>query len=186
MQHVQWSVARRSFFKGADMPIGIIVNVAAVAVGGIFGAFAGHRLSESYKRNLNLVFGACAMCMGISSITQMENMPAVILAVILGRSMGLAVRLGDRINRAGLFLQRRISGIVSVPQGLSEEAFGRQLVTAIVLFCASGTGIYGAMVSGMNGDQSILLAKSILDLPTALIFACSLGAVISLIALPET
>ena len=59
------------------------------------------------------------------------------------------------------------------------------MVTVIVLFCASGTGIYGAIVSGMSGDHSILLAKSILDLFTALIFACSLGAVISLIALPQ-
>ena len=37
----------------------------------------------------------------------------------------------------------------------------------------------------MNGDHSILLVKSVLDLPTAMIFACSLGAVVSLIALPQ-
>ena len=59
------------------------------------------------------------------------------------------------------------------------------LVTAIVLFCASGTGIYGSIVSGMNGDHSILLAKSILDLFTAMIFACSLGMAVSAIALPQ-
>ena len=58
-------------------------------------------------------------------------------------------------------------------------------MTALVLFCASGTGIYGSIVAGMTGDHSILLAKSILDFATALIFACSLGIVVSLIAVPQ-
>ena len=48
-----------------------------------------------------------------------------------------------------------------------------------------GTGIYGTIVSGMSGDNSILISKSILDLPTAMIFACSLGVVVSVIALPQ-
>ena len=59
------------------------------------------------------------------------------------------------------------------------------LVTAIVLLCASGSGIYGSIVSGISGDHSILLAKSILDLFTAMIFACSLGMVVSAIAIPQ-
>lgn len=54
-----------------------------------------------------------------------------------------------------------------------------------VLFCASGTGIYGSIVSGMTGDNSILIAKSVLDLFTAMIFACMLGGVVSLIAIPQ-
>ncbi len=40
-------------------------------------------------------------------------------------------------------------------------------------------------MSGMTGDHSILLAKSILDFPTALIFSCTLGMVVSLIAVPQ-
>ena len=40
-------------------------------------------------------------------------------------------------------------------------------------------------MSGMTGDHSILLVKSILDFPTALIFSCTLGMVVSLIAVPQ-
>ena len=167
------------------MPIGIIINSAAVAVGGILGTLLGNRMSESFKENLTMVFGACAMCMGISSIAKMENMPAVILAVILGTCLGLAIHLGRLINSAGLRMQGFISRFVSPPKGIAQKDFEQQLVTAIVLFCSSGTGIYGAIVSGMNGDHSILLTKSVLDLPTAMIFACTLGAVVSLIALPQ-
>ncbi len=167
------------------MPTGIILNVAAVVIGGILGAILGNRLGEEFKEKLTMIFGASAMCMGISSIIRMENMPAVILSVIVGTCLGIAVHLGEGINRAGRFMQKGISLVVPVPEGLSRDEFDEQLVTAIVLFSASGTGIYGSIVSGMNGDQSILLTKSILDLPTALIFACSLGAVVSLIAVPQ-
>ena len=62
------------------MPIGIIVNCLGIIIGGILGTFIGPRLSDSFKTNLNLVFGACAMTMGISSIALMKNMPAVILS----------------------------------------------------------------------------------------------------------
>lgn len=167
------------------MPIGIIVNVTAVILGGLLGTGIGNRISDSFKENLNMVFGGCAMCMGISSIVQMQNMPAVVLSMILGTCIGLWIHLGERIGAGGLLMQRAIGRFVSAPKGLTEAEFGAQLSTVIVLFCASGTGIYGSIVSGMSGDQSILMAKSALDLPTALIFACSLGAVVAFIAIPQ-
>ena len=167
------------------MPVGIITNVASVVIGGLLGAAMGGRLREPFKEKLNMVLGSCAMCMGISSIVKMENMPAVILAIILGTCIGLMVHLGEKINAAGKWMQAGMSRFVPASQGLSRKEFDERLVTAIVLFCASGTGIYGAIVSGMNGDESVLLAKSVLDLPTALIFACTLGVVVSLVALPQ-
>ena len=54
-----------------------------------------------------------------------------------------------------------------------------------MLFCASGTGIYGSLDSGMTGDHTILISKSILDFFTAAIFACQLGYVVSAIAIPQ-
>lgn len=68
---------------------------------------------------------------------------------------------------------------------ISPEEFQSMLITVVVLFCASGTGIYGSIVSGMTGDHSILIEKSVLDFFTALIFACILGGVVSVIAFPQ-
>ena len=159
------------------MPIGVICNVLAVAVGGFLGAIFGNRLSEDFKEKLNTVFGVCSMGIGISAIVLMKNMPAVVLALIVGTIIGVALKLGKRIESAGAKLAGLFHGGGSADKGL--------LVTAVVLFCASGTGIYGAIVSGMSGDHSILIAKSILDIFTAMIFACSLGAVTSAIAIPQ-
>ena len=155
------------------MPIGVIVNSSAIVIGGVIGAFSGEKISDDFKEKLNMVFGACAMAMGIGSIVLMENMPAVIFAVILGTMFGLMIHLGDRINRAAGLMQRGIGKFIKADNSrIPEKEFMDMLITVVVLFCASGTGIYGSVISGMNGDHSILIAKSILDLFTALIFAC--------------
>lgn len=165
------------------MPTGIIINTIAIAAGGILGAAIGEKIPGEFKDKLNMIFAACAMSMGISSIVLMENMPAVVFAVILGTVLGMVLHLEDKINRAakGMLkvmgkLMKSSNGSMAKPESMSS------LLTVIVLFCASGTGIYGSLVSGMDGDHSILIAKSILDLFTAMIFACSLGVAVAAIA----
>lgn len=168
------------------MPTGIIINTIAIAAGGILGAVIGEKIPGEFKEKLNMIFGACAMSMGVSSIVLMENMPAVIFAVILGTVLGMAVHLGDKINLAAGGMQKVIGKFRKTgSSGMPEEEFMATLITVIVLFCASGTGIYGSLVSGMDGDHSVLIAKSILDLFTALIFACTLGMVVAAIAVPQ-
>lgn len=158
------------------MPIGIIINVLAVIAGGLIGDVLQDRLAEKYRTNLTMLFGAASMGMGISSIVLMENMPAVILSLILGLLLGLMIHLGDAINKGAGMMMKMIG---------ADETRAQELITVIVLFCASGTGIYGSLVSGMNGDHSILIAKSFLDFFTAMIFACTLGKSVSLVGIPQ-
>lgn len=168
------------------MPIGVILNALSIIVGGVIGAFAGHKLSPKFKEDINMIFGVCSMGMGISTIVLMENMPAVIFSIIIGTAFGLLIHLGEKINTVAGGMQKMVSKFVKNHNTeVSETEFMATLVTVIVLFCASGTGIYGSIISGMTGDHSILIAKSILDLFTALIFACTLGMVVSVIAVPQ-
>ena len=168
------------------MPIGIIVNSLSIMLGGLLGTLLGNRLTDDFKEKINMIFGCCSMAMGVSAIVQMQNMPAVVFSVILGTTIGLVVRLGNLINKAGGAMQRLVSKFIRPDSSkISRQDFDASLLTVIVLFCASGTGIYGSLVAGMSGDNSVLFAKSILDLFTALIFACTLGAVVSFVAVPQ-
>lgn len=168
------------------MPVGVIVNALSVVVGGIIGAVVGGVFSKDFKEKINMIFGCCSMGMGISSIVLMKNMPAVIFSVIIGTALGLTIHLGDWVNAGGQAMQKVMSRVMKKPCcDIPVQEFQATLTTVIVLFCASGTGIYGAIVSGMTGDHSILIAKSILDLFTALIFACTLGSVVCVIAIPQ-
>ena len=168
------------------MPVGIITNEAAIIVGGLIGTVAGKWLHDDFKEKLTMIFGVCAMTMGIGSIVLMVNMPAVIFSVVLGTVLGMAIHLGKLVENMGRWMQAVINRILkrNGTEEISPEAQA-ELLTVIVLFCASGTGIYGSTVEGMSGDSNILISKAVLDLFTSLIFACSLGIVVSFIAVPS-
>ena len=168
------------------MPIGVIINTVAIFLGGIAGALLGDKLPEKYKEQLNLIFGLCSMGMGISSIVLMKYMPAVVFALIIGTIVGLIFNLGDKVYELCSKLQKVMIRIVPKKEtNMSETEFLATLITVIVLFCSSGMGIYGSLSEGMTGDSSLLITKSILDFFTAAIFACNLGYIISLIAVPQ-
>lgn len=168
------------------MPVGVIINSLSILFGGIFGALAGHRFSPKFKADLTLVFGVCSMGMGISTIVLMEHMPAVIFSIISGSVIGLLLHVETWINKGAMLLQKPVSILFKNQKSeLSQEDFLSALVTIIVLFCASGTGIYGSLTAGMTNDHTILISKSILDFFTAAIFACSLGYVVSTICIPQ-
>ncbi|GEO78776.1 integral membrane protein [Companilactobacillus mindensis DSM 14500] len=167
------------------MPIGIITNVCAIFFGGIVGSLAGKKMSDEFKSGLNMTFSISSICMGIYAIAPMKNLAAVVFSVIIGTSIGIIFHLGDAINKGARGMQRFISRFVSAPSELSQMEFEATLVTLIVLFCASGTGIYGTLTEGMNGDATILISKSILDFFCAVIFGANLGAVVALIAVPQ-
>lgn len=168
------------------MPIGVIINTVAIFLGGIAGALLGDKLPEKYKEQLNLIFGLCSMGMGISSIVLMKYMPAVVFALIIGTIVGLVFKLGDKVYELCSKLQKVMIRIVPKKEtNMSETEFLATLITVIVLFCSSGMGIYGSLSEGMTGDSSLLITKSILDFFTAAIFACNLGYIVSLIAVPQ-
>lgn len=168
------------------MPIGVIINTIAIFLGGIAGALLGDKLPEKYKEQLNLIFGLCSMGMGISSIVLMKYMPAVVFALIIGTIVGLVFNIGDKVYELCSKLQKVMIRIVPKKEtNMSETEFLATLITVIVLFCSSGMGIYGSLSEGMTGDSSLLITKSILDFFTAAIFACNLGYIVSLIAVPQ-
>ena len=168
------------------MPIGVIINTVAIFLGGIAGALLGNKLPEKYKEQLNLIFGLCSMGMGILSIVLMKYMPAVVFALIIGTIVGLIFNLGDKVYELCSKLQKVMIRIVPKKEtNMSETEFLATLITVIVLFCSSGMGIYGSLSEGMTGDSSLLITKSILDFFTAAIFACNLGYIVSLIAVPQ-
>ena len=148
--------------------IGVIVNVLAVALGGVLGTVFSKKLSTRFTTELNKVFGVCAIGMGISSVPLMQNMPAVILAVVAGTALGLACHLGEWISRGGELMEKPIGKLLGERNGDDEDDLPREeylslLVTGIVLFCSSGTGIYGCLDAGMTGNA---VSYTHLTLPT--------------------
>ncbi len=171
------------------MPVGVIMNCLAVLAGGILGAALGNSVPGRLKTQLNMIFGLCAMGMGINTVIQLSNLPAVIFSVIVGTAIGVLLRFEERVTRLLAGLRKpfgRLMRINNASDGKTGEAeYMAEFVTVLVLFCASANGIYGALDSGFSGEHTILISKSIMDLFTAMIFACSLGGAVSLISIPQ-
>lgn len=167
------------------MPVGVLINVSAVFLGGLLGGFFGNRLPEKLKTDLNLIFGVSSMAMGVTYLCKVSTLPAVILSVILGLVVGELLHLDGAIRTGAGKMNSAVSRLMPRNSTAINEERMQQLVSIIVLICASGTGIFGALDSGLSGDHTVLCTKAILDFFTAAIFASTLGTVVAFVALPQ-
>lgn len=159
------------------MPTGTIANAVAVAAGSVIGAALSSRLPKRLADSLPNIFGFAGITIGISQIIMLENLSAVILALICGAAIGELLRIEDRLTAGVKRVQEKMPGTMSKEQM-------EQLMNMFVLFCFSGTGIFGAMVSGISGDHSVLFAKAIMDFFTAVIFGSAVGYTLAVMAVP--
>ncbi|HWQ10106.1 MAG TPA: DUF554 domain-containing protein, partial [Holophaga sp.] len=144
------------------------------------------RISENLRVKMPLVFGVSSMGLGIAMIVKVKYLPAVILTLLLGTLIGELLHLEDAIMKLAGRTRGFIDKIAKPSDtSLSHDEFLSKFVAILVLFCASGTGIFGAMNEGMTGDSSLLMVKSFLDLFTAAIFATALGFSVATLAVPQ-
>ncbi len=163
------------------MPVGIIVNSFAVIVGGVIGAFLGHKLPERVLKELPIIFGLSSMSMGISLIPKLQNLTPVILAIILGAIVGETFKLEYRLTK----VVKKLFEKDHKPHDYSENNKEEMFITVIVLFVFSSTGIFGVLIEGFTGDSSIMITKSILDFFTAVTFGTTIGYLVAAVAIPQ-
>ncbi len=161
------------------MPIGVLINTAAIFLGGLTGALVGGRIPQRINQALTGVFGLSAITMGVYLIIQLSSLSAVVMAIILGTLIGECLNIEHGLSRG-------LSGLASRLPGarLSEEQLDN-IISMIILFCFSGTGLFGAINSGLSGDHSILISKAIMDFFTAIIFGATSGYLVGAIAVPQ-
>lgn len=128
------------------------------------------------------MFALCAITIGIKSIVVLVNLPVVILSVIIGTTIGIVLKFEERVCN---LIKASEKALKSIPKIDNQDEYISGLITVLVLFCASGTGIFGSLDSGFSGDHTVLFSKAIMDFFTAAIFACNYGNVISLISIPQ-
>ena len=147
--------------------IGTLINAAAVVAGSLLGLLFGRKISDSMRRVLQLGIGLCVMLIGLQSALETGNTMLVIVAIVLGGIAGSLLKIEKRLDDMGERLQKRFS------QGGSRV--GEGFVTATLIFCVGAMAVTGALDSGLRGDHSTLVAKSMLDGVTSMILASTMG-----------
>ncbi len=165
--------------------IGPYVNGVCVLFGSVGGALLGSRFPARLRARMTQVFGLAAMGLGVAMTVKVKSLPAVVLALILGALLGEVIRLEDGLQKLAGWSRRLVESVCKPAHDVGHDEFMEKFVALMVLFCVSGTGVFGSMNEGMTGDPTLLLVKAILDFFTSAIFAASLGLSVASLALPQ-
>jgi len=198
--------------------LGTVINVVAIVVGAATGRLIGHRLPERTNRLVTDVLGLVVLVLGglnlasladpdyVATVTPGGTLLVVLGALLIGGVSGSALRIEDRLEQFGGWLQARVSRAVpassagagpdgepldaaAVDAAAAKHAEKRALfitgfVNASLVFCIGPLAILGAFSDGTGQGIDQLALKSVLDGFASIAFAATLGWGVALSALP--
>jgi hypothetical protein len=156
---------------------GTLVNAAAIIAGGLIGTGLQRGIQERYKETIMQAIGLSVILIGIRSALNAADLLGVIVAMAAGSLLGEFLRIEDRLEVLGNYVEKRFSRS-------GNGRFSKGLVAASLLFCVGSMAIVGAMESGLTGNHEILFAKSLLDGIASIVFASTFGSGVIFAAVP--
>lgn len=164
--------------------IGTIVNVATVLLGATVGVLLGNRLpvrtrdlvTDSLGLVTLLIAGTSAMAVLDDDLADRvgESAPMLIVlgSLLIGGIAGSLLRLEQRVESLGGWLQSRLSGDAG---SVERHRFIEGFVVASLVFCTGPLTILGSLNDGLGNGADQLFLKSALDGFAAIAFAASFG-----------
>ena len=151
---------------------GTLINVAAVLAGTAIGVLVGERLPERVRRRVLDGLGLVTLVVGVDLALEWRDTSAlyVLGGILLGGIAGEALRIEERIERLGDWLQERVARSGRDAGNVSAAFF-----TASLLFCVGPLTVVGSIQDGLTGDYEALATKSVLDGFASVALAASLG-----------
>lgn len=149
--------------------LGPIVNFAAILAGSLVGVLFGKKIKERYTDALLVGLALVSGLVGIMSAIKTENTLCVIICISLGTLIGELLRIDDRIEALGETIQSKLI------RGAGSSSFSQGFVSCSILFCIGSMAVMGSIESGINGDHSILFAKSVIDCIASVAYAAAMG-----------
>ncbi|MBO8172165.1 MAG: DUF554 domain-containing protein [Bacillaceae bacterium] len=156
--------------------LGTIINTIAIIVGGFVGGIF-PPIKENVRQTVMQAIGLSVVVLGVMMAFKTNNFLLVIFSLVIGSLLGEWMKIDDRLNQAGKWLEKKIGG---QKKGSVATAF----VTATLVYCIGAMAILGALDSGLRLNHDILYTKAMLDGFTAIIFASTLGMGVIFSAVP--
>ena len=150
--------------------LAVFVNVATVLLGSAIGIIFRNKIKESYVNAVISALALVTILIGITSAIATADILCVIICMALGTIIGELLRIDDRIEGAGDFIKARLLR----GRGAGSR-FTEGFITACIVFCVGSMTIMGSFEAGINGDNSIIFAKSALDFVSSMMFAAAMG-----------
>lgn len=149
---------------------GTTVNALAIIAGSLLGLLFSRGIPERYKEIILQAVGLAVLLIGMKSALVSDQLMVVIFSIIIGAIIGEGLQIEARLAAFGAHLERMVQAKSS-----DSSSFARGFVTASLVFCVGSMAIVGSLESGLTGNHQTLLAKSVLDGVTSIIFASAMG-----------
>ena len=147
---------------------GTVINVLAIILGGVAGLFGGKILTEKIQETLKIACATAVIFIGISGTLENYNTILLIAALIGGGLIGEILDIDGAFEKFGVWLRNKSGND-------GDTKFVDGFVTASLTVCIGAMAVIGAINDRLLNDQTILIAKSALDLIIILIMTASLG-----------
>lgn len=149
------------------MLLGTIVNFSAIIVGSLIGLLVKGGVPEKISNTIMQGLALCVIYIGISGAIKGSNVMLIIISSVIGGFIGELLDIDNLLKKLGDKIENKFKG-----RGIKiSEGF----VTASLLFCVGSMSIVGSLESGLQGNNKILFAKSMLDGVASIIFSSTLG-----------
>ncbi len=149
--------------------LAVFVNMATVLLGSAIGILFRNKIKERYVSAVISALALVTILIGITSAIGTADILCVIICMALGTIIGELIRIDDGIEGAGDFIKAKVL------KGRGAGRFTEGFITACIVFCVGSMTIMGSFEAGINGDYSIIFAKSALDFVSSLMFAAAMG-----------
>ncbi len=157
--------------------IGTLINTAAILLGTALGLLLRKGIPDRLRDTVMQGQGLCIILIGLTGALKTADVTCCIICMVVGSLLGAWIDIERRLNHLGVALEHRFA------PNAGEGSISKGFVSASLLFCVGAMAIVGSMDSGLRGDHSTLIAKSVLDGVTAIFFTTSLGIGVGLSAL---
>lgn len=157
--------------------LGTIVNAAAIILGGALGLLFGHSMPEKMNSTIIQGLGLAVLLVGIDMALQTNNSLVVIGSLVIGGVIGECIDIEKKLKSLGTWMEKKFTSG-------EDGRFTRAFISASLIYCIGAMSITGSIESGIKGNHSILMVKSLLDGTTAIVFATSMGAGVLASAIP--
>ena len=149
--------------------IGVIINVVTVILGSCIGLIFKKKISDRISKSVMVGLGVCTLYIGIAGSLEGENVIVAIVSIVLGVIIGTLLNIDDVLNKLSKKVEEKFKN------DENESSFAEGLLTSTLLFCVGSMTITGSIQAGINGDNSLLITKAMLDFVSSMMIASSLG-----------
>ena len=163
------------FRKSGGFMLGVFVNVIAILVGGCIGLVINKGLNENVKKVVMQAIGLSVLIIGISGAIETQDSLLLVMSLVIGGAIGAIIHIDAKLEKFGKNVEDKFG---------KDGGFAKGFVMATLIYTVGAMSILGSLQAGLDGDNTTLYIKSILDGVTAIIFTATLGYGVLFSAIP--